>query len=1486
MYEDILERYPEIFQELAVHFGCEKQNILIQKQFGEGKSGDLVFLLSVSRAADPSFIGNYVLKIFSNEKSSLHEIERTYEAGENTEIKHILIPKLRYSNSDTPAFYLYDVAGDEFMQASNFAQLTPQKRSSRLEELSLYLLTEWNQHFISKQATLCALITDWVGKERLDGSRLNERVRAFISDELSQTFVFGGQYYPNPIYYLADTDSVLATGEAVLSCALYGQVHGDLNMDNIIVQIIPGTKEHQFYLIDFEQYHCCAPLLFDHAYLLLCSLLDDAVNSTLSEWCENIELFFCSLRGEKELSNKLPYLYMKAQSSAVKEFICHQQEHNRASVERQLLAAHVAAGLNFVNKRDCKEQQQLLAFMYAAMALRVLLESLGKMPDRQQNSPELQTSQSSDPELWRQVEHFCSENRYILLTSGNESSVSADHLLNLASIGWTMVVEVNHLLENPLRSRVLPAFRCTQGYHVYELPIEEKHVIETASAWIHLNIPETKKNLGLCYNCSYQEDFRQIAKSVLSVRENEPLFIISDISQIDPSIYNPLILDIIRQAGENTPIHVISLDGIQVALYSEEMIQPIVTKSNLAELSEDVFMLREQEYGQREVRIPTKDGMKRIAPEKVADLAINMTLVYRNIIFGEKDDNGEGFFHGNEASWLDIASERDVIRLDYREKWKNKLETNLEQVSSGAGVVIHLRHHAGGGGTTLAKRIAWDFCSIYPTVILHTLSVQTAERLKELYSLAIKPLLIISEVSDGQISFEEINALRRELIPKNVRALFLCVSRCSVRNNTENSFCLPDTPGMYMAAEEASDMFRRFSKRLREAGHDTDNVEARIQELGMLTYTEEYEELRQPFFYGLFTYGDNFHGVSEYVQHNTAGITDDEKMTLNILALITAYSQSINLSFEETALFLFPDRRPSKTTEEVKEWMFSNDLVVRRERGMRICHPLIANEILRQNEFIQSDEESPVKYIGTEALKELAYQFVDRLVSHYGSDSKRINCIFREIFTHRDVVNEDEQMKFSQLLTTLYTRERCTDLMLHIAQKISWNPHYWNHLARLYLYPVTQKQSGVFPEIRIAETYAQKAIDCAESREGEGESIHYHVLGKVYTQQCSGEVKIALRERKSLSHALRVSQMSYKKACGAFDMCISSDKSGYGLTGKLELIIKVLRTIEYQMHMSISQVLLSGSNGTNEIAEMISEAGDLISQYIGQFDIRSNAFRMACINFYEVAGNIRQLELMFKANASTLKQESCANRAISTLFMKDGFKSDGNFSYDILSQGELKKIRDLMEMNITAGGDNNQDRIRWLESYRRLPESTLEGAYKFLMSWPRAEESMFVCYYRYVIAFLIYQKTGEVDFITVKRHLTQAVNLSQKSYGQDITSSLNYYGIGETASEMLIPRLVLDYEKTKEIRIEQNKAYRRERCKVLDGKIDEIRDGMITIHFHCGNNIGSFFAKSPNIYQISLENVGDPVKFFLGFSYSGMRAWDVILDKVLSPEYN
>lgn len=1138
-------------------------------------------------------------------------------------------------------------------------------------------------------------------------------------------------------------------------------------------------------MIDFDHYRESAPLLFDQAYLLYCALLRDSVSITLIEWEEIIKEFFKCMEEEKSVFydsiNSQICLYMNKHLDVMKAFEVHRQAHNRKAFRIQLFSAHIAVGLNFLKKYQANDRLQKLSLVYASEALYYLLKLMDIDFQANPDAPMLSVSSDSSSKLWTVIDHFSSDNQYILITSGLEQYMSYACLENLALAKWASVIEVNSLAINELRNKALPVFKKNHNYRFYDLPDEDSAAYEPVSSWIHLFIPQDQKNAGLYYRNHFQSIVKRIIKQSIYFRENEPIYIIADLNGIQQSFYNSLIQDLLSLPGENTPVRIVTLDNHQADVESDNHIKYHCLNNKLSDLSMALYSLKGSFQGKRGIpRFPTVDGMVQLSPETFENISNDMELVYHEMIYELSDDGGDSFYHGRPASWYDLAVNRDVLRYDYSKSWRDKIKNIIEKLTNGAGTVINLYHRAGGGGTTLSRRIAWDLCRMYPTVILHCVNSQTAERLKEIHSISRIPLFVVVEISDGNISFDILAGLRRELINKSIRILFLCVSRFFGKpdNTADRILYLPRTPNQCMSVEESAEMLHSYSVQLEslkknKAEDDQkkmiEEIVSRQEKLYELTYNDSYEDLRQPFFYGLYTYDKDFHGIDSYVKHNRNQSEDNEKKTLDILSFTTLFSQSINLTLNEISVFLYPELTTIECTAKVKNWIYDNHLVVRVDRGVRICHPLIAEEVLVQDGLIRRELKDGEKtYFGNDSIIDLAISFIAQLKNYYGERSERINIIFREIFTHREMVYEDESSKFSPFLTSLCTTKRCVKIMKHLADLIPWNPHYSNHLARLYLYPVTGFR--MVPNTKEAMRYAKDAIEKAKNEGNLSTSIHYHVLGKVYTKQCLNILE-QLNRKLSANKMIQSIRVPYKYACIAFDQCIINDNSGYGITGKLELITMVLRKICRKKGVNINGLLLNPNReNSKEISVMISTAGDLIGQYYVTLDVLNNAFRHACINFYNLIGNIDKIEMILRSEAITSEEVLKANRAISTVYMRSGFR-DGSFSYDRMSNNQLMEINRLMTMNLNTGNDNEQDRIRWFETYRRMPNSSLKTAYSFLLDWPNAERNMYVCYYRYVYSFVLYNETGEEPYSTVNEHLTQ----TKKTCSKRLWKKRNYF---------------------------------------------------------------------------------------------------------------
>lgn len=1450
----------KILEEVAENFGCSVDDISEEKQFGEGKSGDLVYLINVSKTARLEEVGEYVLKIAGsgNAEEFNREISCTHIAAQKCMSQKIKIPALIHF-SPNAGYYVYDVAGEGAKETSTLYVQKEEKKKSRLEEFFAESLYAWQSSYSPTDATMQQMMQKWLGEKRLGvDSRLVGRIRKLIQDELSEGWRVDGAIFPNPYYFFVGKDS------AVLKNVYQGPQHGDLNQKNILIQ--PCGKGYEYYVIDFSHYQNQTFLFFDQAYLLLDIFL--GIDGLLmSDWLEKLQIFFSALSNNvrKIEGADLFSKYANAFIGGWQRFYVH-HPRNGKTLLMQLLCAFSAAGLNFMNKTSIPESKQVYSFACASLALAELMRhGVGVHLEEDDEYPQLSAKTGGKiPELWKVTDGFSQSVRFVLLSSCLESAIThSDDFCSLGFVPWTAVIEVNDLLENDLRNKALQKFRQKRGYrHVLLSSSKEDSNCSEEATWFSIVVDKDVKNKNVFYRKYIQSRLKSYLESVFTLYEKYPICILVDSQHLDMAFCDDILMDLLVAAGDNTYIDVVYLSAYESGIDQEDYIKLHTIECSLEQIALSIQMSFKRSDSDK-VEIPAQDrGIVYLDSNIVTEIQNDMQIIYRNITRLTDDDQGEAFYYGNEATWHDIASHRDVERIDYRDTWRDQIRHKLERLHSSTSALIWLYHKPGAGGSTMAKRIMWDFCTQFPTVYLQKISERTSERLKILYKKSIKPLLVVAEVSDSAISSTAISTLRTELIRKNVRALFICILRANERME-ENSlyFYLPDTPKMYMARDEAEVMYKSFAARL-----DSEQDQEHLEDLNNLTYTDKYsDELRQPFFYGLFAFGENYQKIEEYVRVNMQGVEASENTLLMILAFNTIYSQTINLNAQEVAYILFPERTLDRRVhEEIRELLSKNCFVVYRDTGYRISHPLIAKKILEhefQNEYYSK-------------LVRLAKELADCMGKLYSYSSSRLDTILHELFIHREPITDEQRTVFSPFITELPSYSQRIDVMDYLRVKFPLNPHYSNHLARLYLNPQDENQ---WPDISNAKLYAQEAIERSEESTEDSSSIHHHLMGKVYSKECVSQLKKDI-SRNHITYTVQHMLPVYQKAVREFNVCSYGRNSAYGLVGKLELIDKIFEIINDKI-MKITSLVSKEDSIRGTLTNMISEAGDIIHKYIHNQDEQNAAFRKALLKFYEVMGKTHDISAIFNSNEPNLQLRVNSRRSIVTLLESGAREANSSFSYDVLKEADLLKIKELMEDNIYKDSTgNDSDRFRWLESYRRLNTFDLHEAYKFMLDWSGSSDNIEVSYYQYVVAFLLYMKYQDITYLTVKEHLTQCQKLAQKAYGKNVAMSRDLLGHLEsvTDKDVLVPWQSSEQSGSQENRDAKNQENRGKKCMLMKGSVSSIKDGIVEFRFTVdtiGNNL--FYAKAPKIDEISTLLEGQQVQFHLGFSYSGLRAWDI-----------
>lgn len=315
----------------------------------------------------------------------------------------------------------------------------------------------------------------------------------------------------------------------------------------------------------------------------------------------------------------------------------------------------------------------------------------------------------------------------------------------------------------------------------------------------------------------------------------------------------------------------------------------------------------------------------------------------------------------------------------------------------------------------------------------------------------------------------------------------------------------------------------------------------------------------------------------------------------------------------------------------------------------------------------------------------------------------------------------------------------------------------------------------------------------------------------------------------------------------------------------MELISGILNKFKKTKSSSINAILQREPNIKHEFIQLMEMMHRVSVEYSMKFGSDNSAYRHALNEFYEALGNFKQLEQQLKLRGLSLKERLSTRRALVALEI--GNKS--NF-YN-MSDNKLQNIFKLINDNIRESAEiNRHDCIMWLRIYMRMNDFDARKAYEFLMDWPEGDRDYYVCFYRYVLGFVLYYN-NELDFISVEKHLKQSNTLARSLYGISATSTRELIGMGDDGVYLIpdnVDSLLGDFNN------EEREKYRNEHCVFFDGQICDFNNSMISINFSL-DDVHSFTAKIPAVDDLNGMNIGDHVKFALGFSYSEMRAWNV-----------
>lgn len=1459
----------------------------------EGRSDADVYRVKVtSRRA--RLTGSYIVKVCS--MTEREEEKESYKAsllyhGASDFSQHLVKVEAE-KKIDGKNVIIYHQANDSVRDMVAFSELGGDVLAKYVRQVSFDLLSKMN-----KDRKIEGTVDDFfhclLFKQLGENGRFVSRIRDLLENPEAECVALKGEIFPNPFYFINNLSEL----EQCLSDQLFlkGMVHGDLHGYNLI------AANDTYSLIDYDSVVEDAYLFFDQAYFEFSIFYDNFKDNDLKRWKSMLEVLIrpSFLKKAEVCEYYKEYVVRNAVCEGIRNWM--EEEHlekMKDDIELQFMMARIVAGINFFCKKNCTDRgKQLKVLFYIAYCCRLLIEKIGYQYDENDiSSLHMPLESTSTEELWENLVKFTNYVP-ILITDDQYSDENYRELENLCAIDWQLIVDVGPEQEdlkiyksflNNCRVRIVKRINVMAG--------------ERVEGFSHtLNVLTMRKTVDGSYSSlwrTYGRVIEETLKKLLSANPRVPLIFVFDCGRNAVTFKNQLINSLCDLKLPEAS-RVVSLR----TMFSREMIEEIpeletMNKWHFVEyeganlihvgLTCKTYLNQLDNVTERTANLPSINGICTFSDKDLSSFESCIELVYSGCEYisgnrqecggfdmsGGGDSLGEAFYKGNEVTWLDIANHRDLMLVDdtrYKEICGN-LGKLLDDKSPRVKTTV-LLHGAGSGGTTLSKRILWEFKEQFPCARLKKYSLQTASILTEIYQRTGKCILLSVESGSTVISDEELNKLKKAVDAENARLVVLLVKRIGNGNPTrrEEKHTVLELLGDTMPIEPIA---KKFLETFSAYAEKKENGNERKALLEKITGNISYKEQRSPFFYGFYTFQKEYQLIGS-LSKTVFKCNLKEQILLNNLSLITIFSQNVCVTFSELKSLL--DRLDADEMENIYVLLESLPpaifkLMTIRDKGLRLCHKVIAEKILFLL-HVPEKEDPKIEDVTFKATK----MYIESMRELYDDDSEYMNSILKELVIDRAYIDSEERKtKFSVLVESipLWTDKKA--LFDFLIEKFPNNPHYYNHLARLLAIGDKYSKRKILPQYEKAVKTAEKAIEMATS----GKATHETTLGCIYGQWIINAID-AERENKKSG---RLSS-KYPELISDISVRYSLAKAQFDNARK---DIDVYDTFSFfpQINMECNIISHLVAFDTNrKLARLVEEEPAFKEWYNDHFSVATELYikmkeqlgddvrllKEARNKLNEIVQN--SVDEIDKRFANLLVSDTSANRRYRRSLTYTVFALHG-CNWSKVNEHTLRLMEQCLKKNV-MGHDtehSNSDIETWFELYRRIECFQASEAQSFIADY--MEDGYRKEYLLFLMNFIMRTEgISSASAEVVNRHILDANRIARLA-GLNTAREHDAY-IGKKGGKCPIIPLS---------DVERNEMGEPEGLEEFTGIITEVEQthGKILLD---GLNLDVTFVPKPlsigedSLRMFSRDDINCPVKLNIMFSYSGLRAWRVIKNR-------
>lgn len=834
-----------------------------------------------------------------------------------------------------------------------------------------------------------------------------------------------------------------------------------------------------------------------------------------------------------------------------------------------------------------------------------------------------------------------------------------------------------------------------------------------------------------------------------------------------------------------------------------------------------------------QISIPAFDGsFKPIEPSDLQWLLEDMEILHSSIENTSPINQvvGRDFLRGYTISWGDLNNHYDADR-DITPQLKKLIEKDLEGRNT---TRINLFHYPGAGGTSVAFRIGWDLRRIYPVVFLNRIVPGiTVGRLRMIYKITGQSILVIIEgnktIPDKQ------DQLYSETKAEQIPVVFFSVLRrfgadgTSERSKYMREYLSPAECGRFVMifAREVPGKKALLSKIIDQGNH----------------------QQKTPFYIALATFEKDFVGVAKYIKTRLEDATSSQRELIMFIAMAYYYGHRSVLPQIFVSHLKLPENRQVRLEMYLKPQQL--ELFVKDDRGSwRPAHHIIAEETIKYILDGQSNNPTLWRY----NLSAWAKQFISICRGNVLIPSDDLLDLVRRVFILRDEFevygSNTYESSYSKIIDDILPEEGKLSIFKELTDVFPEEAHFWGHLGRFF--------SKTIRDYKKAVEALDRAIYLSPK-----DSVLWHMKGMCYRRMADDLMKYTEREamtdekHQELVYYVQEAQKSFDEARRL------NPRTEHPYVSPIQLLVD---TVEFGYKMSKlrthSEFLVSPQS--QWYRELLDEAETLLEQVEGikEGDRRSD-YVMSCESMLqEVYDNYK---MALEGWQNLLDRRNVFAPPIRRQITRAYFARSGR-RWSRLNPSEIERIVDLMEQNMLEE-PNLATNIRiWFQAIRFSGRQDIDNAIEKLTRWKAIGGSLDSYFYTCILHVL-----KAIDGSLRARDIAQGLinELGEKASNYpNRTRSYEWFGHGKG-----LARLV-NYSDLGEWNDKENFYENNHLLTEVEGKIVDIHNpgaGQIMVT-SCA--LKAFFVPAvANVYKDRDEN--RRVKFLLGFSYDGLRAWQV-----------